>query len=201
MKDRLKGGEWRKLGTLLPYLWEYKWRVVLALAFLVAAKLANVGVPLVLKRGRRRRSTPATAHRRRAGRAARRLRPAALSTTLFTELREFLFVRVTQRAMRAHRARGVPPPARAVAALPPRAPDRRHDARHRARHARHLDAAQLHAVLDPADAGRDRAGGRGAARASSTGASPPITFGALVALHRASPSRSPNGARSIRRRA
>ena len=34
-KDRLKGGEWRNLGTLAPYLWEYKWRVVFALAFLV----------------------------------------------------------------------------------------------------------------------------------------------------------------------
>ena len=34
---------------LLPYLWEFKGRVVVALAFLVVAKLANVGVPLVLK--------------------------------------------------------------------------------------------------------------------------------------------------------
>ncbi|MDB5905122.1 MAG: metal transporter permease, partial [Betaproteobacteria bacterium] len=34
---------------LLPYLWEYKWRVVVALLFLVTAKLANVAVPLVLK--------------------------------------------------------------------------------------------------------------------------------------------------------
>ena len=41
--------EWRVLGLLLPYLWEYRWRVAVALAFLVAAKLANVAVPLVLK--------------------------------------------------------------------------------------------------------------------------------------------------------
>ena len=34
---------------LLPYLWTYKWRVALALAFMVAAKIANVGVPMVLK--------------------------------------------------------------------------------------------------------------------------------------------------------
>ena len=33
---------------LLPYLWEYKWRVLLALAFLVTAKVANVGVPLIM---------------------------------------------------------------------------------------------------------------------------------------------------------
>ncbi|HEV8107484.1 MAG TPA: metal ABC transporter permease, partial [Burkholderiales bacterium] len=50
MDNRLKGGEWRNVGTLAPYLWEYKWRVVIALAFLTVAKLANVGVPLVMKR-------------------------------------------------------------------------------------------------------------------------------------------------------
>ena len=38
------------LKTLLPYLWVYKWRVLLALACLVGAKLANVGVPVVMKK-------------------------------------------------------------------------------------------------------------------------------------------------------
>jgi hypothetical protein len=33
----------------VPYLWQYKWRVLAALAFMVGAKLANVGVPLLLK--------------------------------------------------------------------------------------------------------------------------------------------------------
>ena len=37
------------LQRLLPYLWQYKWRVVAALAFMVAAKVANVGVPVLLK--------------------------------------------------------------------------------------------------------------------------------------------------------
>ena len=46
---RLRGNEWKALGTLLPYLLEYKWRVVIALVFLVGAKLANVAVPLVMK--------------------------------------------------------------------------------------------------------------------------------------------------------
>ena len=41
--------EWRVVPLLLPYLWEYRYRVGFALAFLVIAKLANVGVPLVLK--------------------------------------------------------------------------------------------------------------------------------------------------------
>ena len=45
---RLKGGEWQVLRTLLPYVLEYKWRVGFALACLVAAKLANGGVPLIM---------------------------------------------------------------------------------------------------------------------------------------------------------
>src|SRR5687768_9259330 len=91
--------EWKALGTLLPYLWEYKWRVVIALAFLVIAKIANVGVPLVMKEVVDGLDT--------------RLQlvavPVALlavygilrfSTTLFQELRDVVFVRVAQRAMR-----------------------------------------------------------------------------------------------------
>ncbi len=37
------------MSRLLPYLWQYKWRVVIALCLMVGAKLANVGVPLLLK--------------------------------------------------------------------------------------------------------------------------------------------------------
>ena len=44
-----RGGDWRVIGTLLPYLWAYKGRVIVALAALVAAKVANVGVPILLK--------------------------------------------------------------------------------------------------------------------------------------------------------
>ncbi|MBK8163784.1 MAG: ABC transporter ATP-binding protein/permease [Gammaproteobacteria bacterium] len=41
--------DWHTLKTLLPFLWEHKPRVLLALFCLVLAKVANVGVPLVLK--------------------------------------------------------------------------------------------------------------------------------------------------------
>ena len=41
--------DWATLKRLFPYLWQYKWRVIAALAFMVGAKLANVGVPLLLK--------------------------------------------------------------------------------------------------------------------------------------------------------
>lgn len=41
--------DWKTIRTLLPYLWEFKWRVVLALTLLILAKLAGVSVPLVMK--------------------------------------------------------------------------------------------------------------------------------------------------------
>ena len=41
--------DWTTLKRLSPYLWEYKWRVGLALAFMVGAKMSNVGVPILLK--------------------------------------------------------------------------------------------------------------------------------------------------------
>jgi len=91
--------DWRMLAMLLPYLWEYRWRVAVALSFLVIAKLANVGVPLVLK------EVVDSLDPTRAVLAV----PFALltaygllrlSTTLFGELRDLVFVRVTQRAIR-----------------------------------------------------------------------------------------------------
>ena len=44
-----KAGDWHTIGTLLPYLWTYKGRVLAALVALIGAKVANVGVPLLLK--------------------------------------------------------------------------------------------------------------------------------------------------------
>ena len=84
---------------LLPYLWEYKTRVVVALCFLVAAKLANVGVPLILKHVVDSLDQ----------KTAMLFLPLAMlaaygalrfSTTLFAELRDVVFIRVTQRAIR-----------------------------------------------------------------------------------------------------
>jgi ATP-binding cassette, subfamily B, heavy metal transporter len=40
---------WQTVRTLFPYLWQYRFRVIAALLCLVAAKLANVGVPLIFK--------------------------------------------------------------------------------------------------------------------------------------------------------
>jgi len=95
--------DWTTLKTLLPYLWAWKWRVMFALACLILAKVANVGVPMVLKHIVD--SLTITPERP----ASLLVLPVSLlvaygllrlSTTAFTELREFFFARVTQRAVR-----------------------------------------------------------------------------------------------------
>jgi ABC-type transport system involved in Fe-S cluster assembly fused permease/ATPase subunit len=43
------GNDLKTLRALAPFLWAYRGRVLLALGFLVLAKVANVGIPLVLK--------------------------------------------------------------------------------------------------------------------------------------------------------
>ncbi|GGC14946.1 ABCB family ABC transporter ATP-binding protein/permease [Pseudoduganella buxea] len=96
-------GDLATLKTLLPYLWVYKWRVGAALLALVGAKLANVGVPVVLKHLVDSMTVkPGDPHALLILPAGLLLAYGALrlSTTMFTELREFLFARVTQRAVR-----------------------------------------------------------------------------------------------------
>jgi ATP-binding cassette subfamily B protein len=96
--DRAYRGDWHTVRTLLPYLLAYKGRVFFALACLVFAKLANVGVPLVLKQIVDRLTAPTELVLPLALLAA--YGAMRLSTTVFTELREFLFAKVTQRAVR-----------------------------------------------------------------------------------------------------
>jgi len=93
--------DWHTIKTLLPYLWQWKWRVIFALSCLIVAKLANVAVPLIFKDIVDALSVPRD--------QALLLVPLGLlgaygllrfSTALFTELREIIFARVTQRAQR-----------------------------------------------------------------------------------------------------
>ncbi|MFS2022688.1 ABCB family ABC transporter ATP-binding protein/permease [Massilia sp. CT11-137] len=98
-----KRNDWATIATLLPYLWVYKWRVLAALICLVGAKMANVGVPLVLKKLIDALTiSPTNPHALLVLPLGALVAYGALrfSTTLFTELREFLFARVTQRAVR-----------------------------------------------------------------------------------------------------
>ena len=90
--------DWHTLGKLLPYLWQYRWRVGLALAFLLLAKVANVAVPVLLKHlvdaldlkpgdVRAVLVVPAGLLLAYAG--------LRLCTSLFTELRELVFAKVS----------------------------------------------------------------------------------------------------------
>jgi len=48
-KEHTNREDWRNLRAMMPYVWEYRGRVLLALICLIISKLAMVGVPLVLK--------------------------------------------------------------------------------------------------------------------------------------------------------
>ncbi len=95
--------DWQTVKSLLPYLLQWRWRILLALTCLIAAKLASVSVPLIFK-------DIVDAFAPKEGGQAMLLVPLALiaaygvlrfSVSLFTELRELLFARVTQQAVRA----------------------------------------------------------------------------------------------------
>ena len=96
--------DWATLARLLPYLWQYKWRVIVAIVFMVGAKVANVGVPVLLK------NLIDTMDIQPGNPAAVLVVPAGLllaygllrlSTSLFTELRELVFSKATQGAARS----------------------------------------------------------------------------------------------------
>ena len=92
------------LARLWPYLWQYKWRVLLALGFMIGAKVANVGVPVLLKDLVDRLAPNPTAAQ------AMLVVPTGLlvaygllrlSTSLFAELRELVFAKATEGAARS----------------------------------------------------------------------------------------------------
>jgi ATP-binding cassette, subfamily B, heavy metal transporter len=93
--------DWQTLKSLVPYIWAYKGRVLFALSCLIAAKGANVTVPIIFKHLVDTLSLT-TAQAFIVVPAALLLAYGALrfSTSLFTELRELVFARVTQQAVR-----------------------------------------------------------------------------------------------------
>ncbi len=97
--DQAPQTDLRSIGRLFPYLWEFRGRVLLSLALLLGAKLASVTVPLVLK------DIIDTLGKSQASLVL----PLALiiaygllrfSSTTFADLRDVVFAKVTQRAMR-----------------------------------------------------------------------------------------------------
>jgi ABC-type transport system involved in Fe-S cluster assembly fused permease/ATPase subunit len=96
--------DWSTLRKLFPYLWQYRWRVVLALGFMVGAKVANVGVPLLLK------TLVDSLSLKPGDLRAVMVVPFGLllaygglrlSTSLFTELRELIFAKATEGTARS----------------------------------------------------------------------------------------------------
>ncbi|MBC7989627.1 MAG: ABC transporter ATP-binding protein/permease [Luteimonas sp.] len=99
VRPTLARGEWQVVRDLLPFLKPYSGRIALALALVVAGKLANLTVPLVLKRLVDGLGVQPTLL----------VLPVALlvaygasrlSVTLFTELRQVVFARVMARVSR-----------------------------------------------------------------------------------------------------
>jgi ABC-type transport system involved in Fe-S cluster assembly fused permease/ATPase subunit len=95
------GNDLKTLRALTPFLWDYRGRVLLSLGFLVLAKVANVGVPLVLKD---------IVDSLDAGEHGPLVLPLALllvygalrlASSLFNELRDAVFARVRHGAMRS----------------------------------------------------------------------------------------------------
>jgi ATP-binding cassette, subfamily B, heavy metal transporter len=98
-KATMRGTGRDALRALMPYLWQFKGRIALALGLMLIAKLANVGVPLVLQKLVDRLDVAPSLM----------LLPVALlmaygaarlSTTIFTELRQLVFARVMARVSR-----------------------------------------------------------------------------------------------------
>lgn len=103
MGESAKGAgrtEWSAVGRLLPYLWEFRRRVGVAMLLLLAAKLANVALPYMLK---------LIVDSLDPDDPALLVLPLALllgygalrfATIAFGELRDLVFGRVTENAMR-----------------------------------------------------------------------------------------------------
>jgi len=96
-------GDWRVIRDLLPYLLEYRIRVILALSCLIAAKFANLGIPILMK------ELIDSLDIKTDSPQALLVVPVGIivaygllriSASLFAELREALFARVTQNAVR-----------------------------------------------------------------------------------------------------
>jgi ATP-binding cassette, subfamily B, heavy metal transporter len=93
--------DWQVIKNLMPYIWQFKFRVIITLLCLVAAKVANLGVPIVLKKIVDTLSITAP--------QALVVVPVSLilaygilrlSASLFGELRELIFAKVTESAVR-----------------------------------------------------------------------------------------------------
>ncbi len=100
-KDRR---DWHNLKGMLPFLWEFRGRALFALACLVLAKVANVGVPIVLKHivehFERAKDNPELLAAVLPLSLLLAYGALKLGASLFNELRDVVFAKVRYRAMR-----------------------------------------------------------------------------------------------------
>ncbi|MBV8503542.1 MAG: ABC transporter ATP-binding protein/permease [Paucibacter sp.] len=96
--------DWPTIKRLLGYLWNYRWRVGFALTFMLGARLANVGVPVLLKH------LIDSLDIKPGSPQALLVVPVGLllaygllrlSTSLFSEARELIFAKATEGTARA----------------------------------------------------------------------------------------------------
>ncbi len=100
-KDRR---DWHNLKGMLPFLWEFRGRALFALGCLVLSKVANVGVPVVLKHivehFEHAKDDPAVLAAVLPVSLLVAYGALKLSASLFNELRDVVFAKVRYRAMR-----------------------------------------------------------------------------------------------------
>lgn len=99
-KRQLK--DWQVIKNLMPYLLAYKARIIFTLLCLVVAKAANLGVPIMLKKIVDAMSINTTPQLLLVVPASLIVAYGALrlSASLFAELRELIFSKVTEQAVR-----------------------------------------------------------------------------------------------------
>lgn len=95
-----RGFAWRALALIAPYLLEYRSRIVLALTCLVAAKVGSIWAPFLLKHAVDGMSAAAGDWLAAAAGLIVAYGLARFANVLFGEIRDTLFGRVTEHAMR-----------------------------------------------------------------------------------------------------
>ena len=94
--------DWQVIRNLMPYIWQFKARVIITLLCLIGAKVANLGVPIVLKKIVDALSITSTSQMLLVVPVSLIISYGLLrlSASLFGELRELIFAKVTESAVR-----------------------------------------------------------------------------------------------------
>ena len=99
---RVDRSDWQTIKSLWPYVWASKYRVLIAFAALILAKLVNLGIPMTLKKVIDSLTPNPNLQMVFVVPVALLIAYGALriSQTLFNELREIVFFQVVENAAR-----------------------------------------------------------------------------------------------------